>query len=93
MTGRRRTDPARRGREVAPREEPIIPRPGSARPGVASLRINGPADVVDAALQSLADFYGELWQPGTRKPSRTSNDDLVYGTLIVPVPTTERPPS
>lgn len=92
MTPRRRTDPARR-REVAPRQEPIIPRAGSARPGVANLRIIGPPDVVDATLQSLADFYGELWQPGTRKPSRTSNDDLVYGTLIVPVPTTERPPS
>ena len=68
--------------------EPIIPTPGTHRPGVANIRIVAPADVVDATIASLADFYGGFWQPGTRKPSRTSSDVLVYGTLIVPVPIT-----
>lgn len=45
---------------------------------------------MSAAIASLGDFYGELWQPGTRKPSRTSSEVLVYGTLVVPLPV---PPS
>lgn len=66
--------------------EPIMPAPGSYRPGVVNVRLIGPADVVDAASASLDDFYGRMWQPGTRKPSRTSSEVLVYGTLVVPVP-------
>ncbi len=66
--------------------------PGSHRPGVANLRIIAPADVVDAAARSLADFYGGHWQPSTRKPARGSDDTILYGTLIVPVPVAgERP--
>lgn len=67
------------------RTEPTIPAPGSQRPGVANIRIIGPADVVTATSKSLADFYGDLWQPGSRSKSRKSTDDLMYGTLIVPV--------
>ncbi len=59
----------------------------SHRPGVAQVRIIGPAAVVDAAAASLADLYGDLWQPGGRGPSRKSPTDvLMYGTLVVPVP-------
>ena len=80
-------------RQLAARAEaesvdPVVPTPGSHRPGVVNVRLVGPADVVDAAIASLGDFYGELWQPGTRKPSRTSSEVLVYGTLIVAVPAT-----
>ncbi len=57
------------------------------RPGVASVRIIGPAAVVEAAAASLAANYGDLWQPGGGGPSRKSATDvLLYGTLIVPVP-------
>ncbi len=67
--------------------DPIIPAPGSHRPGVAQVRLIGPADVVEAACASLADFYGGLWQRGSGGPSRKNPDDLlVYGTLVVPVP-------
>jgi hypothetical protein len=65
---------------------PIIPASGSHRPGVVNVRLVAPADVLDAAVASLSDFYGGFWQPGTRKPSRTSDEVLIYGTLIVAVP-------
>lgn len=66
---------------------PIIPRPGSYKPGVAQVRLVCPPDVMDAALALLADLLGEAWQPSTRKPGRhAGGDELQYGTLIVPVP-------
>ncbi len=69
--------------------DPIIPTPGSHRPGVVNLRLIGPADVVAAASASLSDFYGGFWQPGAAGPSRKNPDDvLMYGTLIVAVPVT-----
>jgi hypothetical protein len=65
----------------------LIPVPGSMRPGVASVRLVCPPDVLDAALESLSAFYGDAWQPSTRKPSRHDGGDVLqYGTLIVPVP-------
>lgn len=65
----------------------LIPVPGSLRPGVASVRLVGPPDVLDAALDSLSAFYGDAWQPSTRKPSRHGTGEmLLYGTLIVAVP-------
>lgn len=60
---------------------------GALRPGVVSVRLVCPPEVLDAALASLADRYGDAWQPSTRKPSRYGGGDVVqYGTLIVPVP-------
>ena len=60
---------------------------GPLRPGVVSVRLVCPPAVLDAALASLADRYGDAWQPGTRKPSRHDGGDVLqYGTLIVPVP-------
>ena len=57
------------------------------RPGVANVRLVGPPEVIDAALDLLADLCGEAWQPSTRKPGRhEGGDHLQYGTLIVPVP-------
>ncbi len=67
--------------------EPAILRPGSFRPGVVSVRLVCPPAVLDAALASLSDFYGEAWQPSTRKPSRNADGQVLqYGTLIVQVP-------
>jgi hypothetical protein len=66
---------------------PVIPPPGSHKPGVAQVRLAGPPDVIDAALALLGDLLGETWQPSTRKPGRhAAGDHLQYGTLIVPVP-------
>jgi hypothetical protein len=60
---------------------------GPLRPGVVSVRLVCPPEVLDAALASLANRYGDAWQPGTRKPSRHDGGDVLqYGTLIVPVP-------
>lgn len=57
------------------------------RPGVASVRLVGPPETIDAALELLADLCGDAWQPSTRKPGRhAGGDELQYGTLIVPVP-------
>jgi hypothetical protein len=40
-----------------------------------------------AALASLSGFYGDAWQPSTRKPSRNADGYVLQrGTLIVPVP-------
>jgi hypothetical protein len=56
------------------------------RPGVAQVRLVGPPETIDAALQLLADLCGDAWQPSTRKPGRhAGGDELQYGTLIVPV--------
>jgi hypothetical protein len=57
------------------------------RPGIVSVRIVCPPDVIEAALASLADSYGEAWQPSTRKPSRYEGGEILqYGTLIITVP-------
>ena len=65
---------------------PVIPPPGSHKPGVAQVRLIGPPEVIDAALALLGDLLGEAWQPSTRKPGRhAGGDHLQYGTLIVPV--------
>ena len=57
------------------------------RPGVANVRLVGPPETIDAALELLADLLGDAWQPSTRKLGRHSGgDELQYGTLIVPVP-------
>lgn len=57
------------------------------RPGVAQVRLVGPPEAIDAALNLLADLCGDAWQPSTRKPGRhEGGDHLQYGTLIVPVP-------
>jgi hypothetical protein len=71
----------------------IIPAAGALRPGVVNVRLVCPPDVMAAALESLSDFYGDAWQPSTRKPSRNADDGqvLTYGTLIVPVPQTTGP--
>jgi hypothetical protein len=56
------------------------------RPGVAQVRLVGPPEAIDAALALLADLCGDAWQPGARKASRhASGDELLYGSLIVPV--------
>lgn len=69
----------------------LIPVPGSFKPGVVSVRLVCPPDVLAAALESLADFYGDAWQPSTRKPSRHGDGQVLqYGTLIVPVPRGKR---
>ena len=66
---------------------PVIPRPGPFRPGVVSVRLVCLPAVLDAALASLSDLYGDAWQPSTRKPSRNADGQVLqYGTLIVPVP-------
>lgn len=39
--------------------EPIIATAGSLRPGAVHVRLVCPADVMDAALASLVDFYGD----------------------------------
>lgn len=63
--------------------------PGSSQPVVVSVRLVCPPEVMDAALASLANSYGDAWQPSTRKPSRHSGGEVLqYGTLIVPVPKT-----
>ena len=68
-------------------DQPIIPAPGSHRPGAVNVRLVCPPDVMAAALASLSDFHGDAWQPSARKPSRSSDGHLLqYGTLIVPVP-------
>ena len=71
-----------------PDRSPAVPgTDGLPRPGVVSVRLVCPPAVLDAALASLAEQYGDAWQPGTRKPSRHEGGDvLLYGTLIVPVP-------
>ena len=70
---------------------PVIPPPGSHKPGVAQVRLIGPPEVIDAALVLLGDLLGEAWQPSTRKPGRhAGGDHLQYATLIVPVPRGER---
>ena len=56
------------------------------RPGGVGVRLVGPPETIDAALQLLADLCGDAWQPSTRKPGRhAGGDHLQYGTLIVPV--------
>jgi hypothetical protein len=66
---------------------PVIPAAGSCKPGVVSVRLICPPDVLAAALASLSGIYGDAWQPGTRKPARdAAGQVLQYGTLIVPVP-------
>lgn len=85
-----RNDRPRRG-EVEP-AEPIIPdgrepSAGSYRPAVVQIRLIGPSAAIEAASALLADFCDAAWQPGTRKSSRhAGGDQLMYGTLIVPVP-------
>jgi hypothetical protein len=82
---RREIQPRRRA--VKPADEQIIPTPGSQRPAVVDVRLIGPTEAVDAALASLADFYGDLLQLGPRQRSRHNADHiLARGTLIVPVP-------
>ena len=64
---------------------------GGYRPGVASVRLVGPPEVIDAANALLADLLGDAWQPSTRKPGRhAGGDELQYGTLIVPIPRGDR---
>ncbi len=59
------------------------------RPAVVSVRLICPTEAMDAALASLANSYGDAWQPSTRKPSRHSGGEVLqYGTLIVSVPKT-----
>lgn len=68
-------------------DQPVIPAPGSHRPGAVNVRLVCSPDVMAAALASLSGFYGDAWQPSARKPSRSGGGDLLqYGTLIVPVP-------
>lgn len=71
--------------------EPVaatIPAQGSNRPAVVQTRLIAPAPAIDAADGSLGDFFGDLWQTGSRGTSRKRPTDvLLYGTLIVPVPT------
>ncbi|MEV4212517.1 hypothetical protein [Micromonospora sp. NPDC049662] len=65
----------------------IIPTAGSFRPGAVNVRLVCPPEVMDAALASLADFYGDAWKPSTREPAPSSDGHLMRtGTLIVPVP-------
>jgi len=76
--------------------QPVIPALGSFVPGAVNVRLVCAPDVIDAALASLADCYGDAWQPSTREPARSSDGHLMKtGTLIVPVPgrtpTHERP--
>jgi hypothetical protein len=67
--------------------ELALPRPGSYVPGVVQVRLQGPPAVIAAAAEHLAELHGNAWQPGTRKPSRhEGGDQMLYGTLIVPVP-------
>lgn len=67
--------------------EPIIPTPGSFEPRPVNVRLVCAPDVMDAALASLADLYGEAWKPSGREPARSSDGTLMTnGTLIVPVP-------
>lgn len=67
--------------------ELALPRPGGYGPGVVQVRLVGPPAVIAAAAAHLAELHGAAWQPGTRKPSRhEGGDQLLYGTLIVPVP-------
>ena len=66
---------------------PLIPPPGSHKPGVAQVRLIGPPDVIDAAVALLDDLLGEAWQPSARKPGRHAGGDHPQsGTLIVPIP-------
>jgi hypothetical protein len=68
-------------------DQPIVPAPGSHRPRAVNVRLVCPPGVPSSCKASLADFYGQAWQPSARKPSRSSDGDLLqYGTLIVPVP-------
>lgn len=72
---------------------PAVPVPSLPRPGVANIRIDGPAEVIDAALVVLEAAHGDAWQPSTRKPSRYAGGGQVqYGTLIVPLPATATAP-
>jgi hypothetical protein len=65
----------------------IIPMPGSFVPRPVNVRLVCAPDVMDAALASLADFYGDAWKPSAREPARSSDGTLMRtGTLIVPVP-------
>ena len=74
--------------------QPVIPAAGSHRPGAVNVRLVCPPDVMAAAMASLSGFYGDAWQPSTRKPSRDSDGHVLqYGTLIVPVPVPGGPPS
>lgn len=58
-----------------------------ARPAVVQVRLIGPPAALDVADASLTEKYGHLWQPGARNQSRKNRaEDLMYGTLIVPVP-------
>lgn len=67
--------------------QPVPPKPGPMRPGIANVRLVCPPEVMDAAVQLLADMFGEAWQPSTRKPGRHAGGDVLqYGTLIIPVP-------
>jgi hypothetical protein len=51
------------------------------------VQLVGPPDVIAAAAAHLAELHGDAWQPRTRKASRNEGgDQLMYGTLIVPVP-------
>jgi hypothetical protein len=68
--------------------DPIIPTPGSYRPGTVNVRLVAPPDVMTAALASLADLYGEAWSPSNGEPARSSDGHLMKtGTLVVPVAT------
>lgn len=65
---------------------PVIPSPGGFDPAVVQLRLTGPPAAVAAASALLDDLCGRAWQAGSRKPSRhAGGDELLYGTLIVPV--------
>jgi hypothetical protein len=79
---------ARTGAGAVPGETaPVIPAAGSYKPGVVSVRLVCPPEVMTAALASLSDLYGDAWQASTRKPSRNADGQVLqYGTLIVPVP-------
>jgi hypothetical protein len=71
-------------------EAPTATRPDGAtpaRPAVVQVRLIGPPAALDVADASLTEKYGHLWQPGPRNQSRKNRaEDLMYGTLIVPIP-------
>lgn len=68
------------------------PRP---RPSVIDVRLDALPQAVTAASKQFADFFGDAWQPGGRKPSRykDSKNDLLRGKLLVDVPYEPEPPS
>lgn len=67
----------------------IVPTPGSLRPGTVGVRLVCSPEVMDAALEFLADMFGDAWQPPTGKRHRFGRDQVLqFGILTVPVPRT-----